>query len=67
MKIIRQGDKDAADRKRRQIRRFECLSCGTIFECDFGEWKWKGGQYEEYEEATCPTCDQPVSRIVPTH
>ena len=66
MKVLKEGDIGAANRKIKQTRRFECLSCGCIFECNFGEWKYVGGQYDEIPQATCPTCKQPVERVVPT-
>ena len=60
MNVIKPGDQERARRKVNQTKKFECLDCGCVFECDYGEWK-----YDEEDRpgvcsvsAKCPTCHQ---------
>ena len=66
MRIIKHGDLKSAKEKINKTRRFECLVCGAIFECDSNEYRYVGGQYDEHPMATCPTCGQDVERTIVT-
>ena len=60
MRIIKYGDKS---RLIKQIKRFECKSCGCIFEADNTEYKHVYGQREMYGwySVQCPTCNNYVT------
>lgn len=58
MKIIKDGDKELAERKKKQTKRFECKMCGCIFEADKDEYADTGVQYDFYFYAECPCCKE---------
>ena len=61
MFIIKDGDKEIAEKKKKQTRRFECKICGCVFEADKGEYRGEeccGFCYEYY--AKCPCCRNKV-------
>lgn len=58
MKIIKEGNKQEAEKKMKRILTFECCICGCIFEAEKGEYI-EGNQYEG-DSATCPCCMQTV-------
>lgn len=59
MKIIKHGDVGCL----KQIKRFECKSCGCIFEADNTEYKHEFSQREMcgWYETRCPTCKRYVT------
>ena len=61
MKIIKQGDLS----KLKKIKRFECLTCGCIFEAEAPEYQWYSGQYnEDCYSCECPCCHVPTSYVI---
>lgn len=58
MKIIKAGK---IPEKIKQIKRFECLQCGCIFEADEGEYIC--GEYYGYP-VQCPYCREMAARVV---
>lgn len=55
MKIIKKGTIP------KTTKRFTCLNCGCIFECDEREYKMHFDQRDgDYSEADCPTCGRRV-------
>ena len=60
MKIIKEGNK----RQLNKIKRFECTSCGCIFEADKTEYR-SGNQYNEsYYYCECPFCKRDTSKEI---
>jgi len=59
MRIIKHGDVN----KLKQIKRFECKSCGCIFEADNTEYKHEYSQREtcDWYSVKCPTCNKYVT------
>lgn len=59
MRIIKQGDVN----RLKQIKRFECKSCGCIFEADNTEYKHEYSQREMcgWYAVRCPTCNKCVT------
>lgn len=56
MFIIKDGDKELAEKKRKQTKLFECKICGCIFEADKGEYTNTDFQWDSYYYAKCPCC-----------
>lgn len=57
MVIIKDGDKELAEKKRKQTKLFECKICGCIFEADKGEYRGEEGcGFCYYYYAKCPCC-----------
>lgn len=56
MNIIKDGNKEIAERKRKQTKCFECRMCGCVFEADKGEYTDTGCQWDYYYYAKCPCC-----------
>ena len=54
MKIIKKGNRALAERKIKQTKRFECETCGCIFEADKHEYK--ASDYDTKYYAECPCC-----------
>lgn len=54
MKIIKQGDIN----RLKEIKRFECKSCGCIFEAENAEYKREYSQRDDcgWYAIKCPTC-----------
>lgn len=59
MRIIKHGDVN----RLRQILRFECKSCGCVFEADNTEYKHDFSQREGcgWYTVPCPTCKKRVT------
>lgn len=58
MNIIKHGDKELAERKIKQTRRFKCKVCGCVFEADKEEYKCYDEQRNFYYYAECPCCKE---------
>lgn len=59
MKIIREGDRDAAYRKKRHIVQFICDKCGCIWDAEETEYHMVSNGYNElYAACNCPTCGE---------
>ena len=56
MNIIKNGDRELAENKKKQTRRFECKICGCIFEADKGEYLIKDYRCDVMYYAKCPCC-----------
>lgn len=57
MFIIKDGDKELAEKKIKETRRFECRMCGCVFEADKGEYRGEDGcDFRYYYYAKCPCC-----------
>ena len=54
MFIIKDGDKELAEKKRKQTKLFECKTCGCIFEADKGEYF--NFCFDVMYYAKCPCC-----------
>lgn len=58
MFIIKDGDREIAEKKKKQTRRFECRMCGCVFEADKGEYRGEDGfDFRYYYYAKCPCCE----------
>jgi RNase P subunit RPR2 len=59
LRIIKHGDVN----RLKQIKRFECKSCGCIFEADNSEYKHEFSQREMcgWYSVQCPTCNKYVT------
>lgn len=64
MKIIKQGDLEKANKIIRLTRRFECTTCGCVFEGDQEDWHYEEGQLGAKETTICPTCNRKVQRVL---
>ena len=56
MFIIKDGDKELAEKKRKQTKLFECKICGCVFEADKGEYKGEEARFSLWYSAKCPCC-----------
>lgn len=58
MKILKQGkSKEEVERIFKQVRQFECPTCGCVFEADKTEYKYHCCQKEgDWWECNCPNC-----------
>ena len=56
MFIIKDGDKELAEKKRKQTKLFECKTCGCIFEADNGEYLITDCRFDVMYYAKCPCC-----------
>lgn len=56
MFIIKDGNKELAEKKKKQTKQFECRICGCIFEADKGEYKCEEAQFSLWYSAKCPCC-----------
>lgn len=57
MFIIKDGDKELAEKKRKQTKVFECKTCGCVFKADKGEYRGEDGcDFRYYYYAKCPCC-----------
>lgn len=69
MKILKQGkSKEEIDRTIKQVRQFECSTCGCVFEADKTEYKHQFYQRddEEWWECKCPNCGKLTNKSIPT-
>lgn len=67
MKIIKQGkSKEEIDRITKQVRQFECPTCGCVFEADNTEYKYHFGQGAGLWECDCPNCGMLTTKSIPT-
>lgn len=63
MKVIKSGRPVTIQLKKGPLR-FECRSCGCVFEAKKGEYR-VGSQYNETEYmCNCPECGQVTSKLV---
>ena len=56
MFIIKDGDKELAEKKRKQTKLFECKICGCVFEADKGEYLIRDFRFDVMYYAKCPCC-----------
>ena len=56
MKIIKKCNRKLARRKIKQTKRFECETCGCIFEADKGEYLVRDYLCDAMCYAECPCC-----------
>lgn len=63
MFIIKDGDREIAEKKKKQTRRFECRMCGCVFEADKGEYIHSGVQWDDYYYAKCPCCGDDADEV----
>lgn len=54
MFIIKDGDKELAEKKRKQTKLFECKICGCVFEADKGEYLIRDFRFDVMYYAKCP-------------
>lgn len=54
MFIIKDGDKELAEKKRKQTKVFECKTCGCVFKADKGEYRDEEFQFSLWHSAKCP-------------
>lgn len=57
MRILLAGDPKAAEYLKKKPVRFQCLTCGCIFEATNDEYKM-AADYDRHYQATCPCCYQ---------
>ena len=59
MRILKAGDVE----RLKQIKKFECKTCGCVFEADNTEYKYQYSQRidEGWYEVKCPTCGKRVT------
>jgi hypothetical protein len=61
MKIIKQGlTGDELNRKLKQTKRFECRTCGCVFEADEGEYESESDFICTLYYCDCPNCKERV-------
>lgn len=59
MKIIKEGKtKEELERILKNTKRFECKTCGCIFEADDDEYKWDTDYIYSTLYCKCPNCGQ---------
>ena len=64
MKIIKQGlSKEKLEKKLKQTKRFECKTCGCIFEADEGEYEYEDDYIYSAHYCKCPNCDQRAKEV----
>ena len=69
MKILKQGkSKEEVARIIKQVRQFECSTCGCVFEADNTEYKYQFCQREaeEWWECECPNCGKLTRKSIAT-
>jgi rubredoxin len=64
MKVIKQGKtKEELKAILNATKRFECKTCGCIFEADKGEYKSEDVQRYTYYYCECPNCSMNASEV----
>lgn len=64
MKIIKQGKtKEELKAILNKTKRFECKTCGCIFEADEGEYETEEVQIYSYHYCKCPNCGQKANEV----
>lgn len=64
MKIIKQGKTEKElEAILNKTRRFECETCGCIFEADKGEYETEEVQIYSYHYCKCPNCGQKANEV----
>lgn len=64
MKIIVQGKtKEKLKAILNATKRFECKTCGCIFEADRGEYETEEVQIYSYHYCECPNCGQKANEV----
>ena len=64
MKVIKQGlSKEQLEKKLKQTKRFECKTCGCIFEADEGEYEYEDDYIYSAHYCKCPNCDQRAKEV----
>lgn len=63
MNIIKDGNRELAEKKKKQTKRFKCTMCGCVFEADKGEYTNSGYECDDYYYAICPCCGNCVDRV----
>jgi rubredoxin len=59
MKIIKEGKtKEELEKILKNTKRFECKTCGCIFEANDGEYKWDTDWVYTTRYCKCPNCGQ---------
>ena len=56
MFIIKDGDKELAEKKKKQTKQFECRICGCVFKADKGEYWGKDWYFDYRYYSKCPCC-----------
>lgn len=64
MNIIKQGKtKEELKAILNATKRFECKTCGCIFEADKGEYETEEVQIYSYHYCNCPNCGQKANEV----
>lgn len=65
MNIIKQGkSKEELKTILNATKRFECKTCGCIFEADRGEYETEEVQIYSYHYCECPNCGQKANEVI---
>lgn len=64
MNIIKQGkSKEELKAILNATKRFECRTCGCVFEADRGEYETEEVQIYSYHYCKCPNCGQKANEV----
>ena len=65
MNIIKQGKtKEELKAILNVTKRFECKTCGCVFEADKGEYETEEARIYSYYYCKCPNCGQKVNEVI---